>query len=113
MIDGGQAVDINGLSEKSLIMHLRELFASLKLKEKGDNCFLLPSSARPTLEVVGAIIQSHIPQTQQDKSENGTQSIPPDSSRQVTNDPHTSDSCEEVGPTRRRYSSIFYCYLFV
>lgn len=105
MIDDGQAVDIKGLSEKSLIKQLRKLFVSLKLKEKGDNCFLLPSKARPTLEVVGAIIHSHVPQNQQAKSENGMQSVSPESSGQVNNDAPANDTHEEAGQAKRRYYS--------
>lgn len=60
MIDDGQAVDIKGLSEKSLIKHLRSLFLSLNLKENGDRVFLLPSKVRPTLEVVGPTLRSYI-----------------------------------------------------
>ncbi|CAI9787004.1 unnamed protein product [Fraxinus pennsylvanica] len=59
MIDDGQAVDISGLSERSLIKHLRKLFISLNLKESGDHIFLLPPNVGPTLEVVGPIIHSH------------------------------------------------------
>ncbi|CAA3012927.1 Hypothetical predicted protein [Olea europaea subsp. europaea] len=59
MIDDGQAVDISGLSEKSLVKHLRKLFMSLNLKESGNLVFLLPSKVGPTLEVVGPIIRSH------------------------------------------------------
>ncbi|CBI18170.3 hypothetical protein VitviT2T_028545 [Vitis vinifera] len=60
MIDDGQAVDIKGLSERSLIKHLKKLFLSLNLKENGDRVFLLPSKVRPTLEVVGPMLQSNI-----------------------------------------------------
>ncbi|KAJ4844406.1 hypothetical protein Tsubulata_050843 [Turnera subulata] len=60
MIDGGQAVDIKGISERSLIKHLKKLFVALKLKEKGDRVFLLPQNARPTLEIVGPLIRSNI-----------------------------------------------------
>ncbi|KAI5668291.1 hypothetical protein M9H77_18144 [Catharanthus roseus] len=102
MIDDGQAVDISGLSEKSLVKRLRKLFVSLKLKEKGDNCFLLPSKVRPTLELVGAIIRSHGLRSQDGNSENKMQSVPADSSREVTNDAPVSDSHKEVGPARRR-----------
>ncbi|XP_076887688.1 uncharacterized protein LOC143537911 isoform X1 [Bidens hawaiensis] len=56
MIDDGQAVDISGLSEKSLVKHLKKLFSSLSLKEKGKLVFLLPSGVPPTLEVVGSVI---------------------------------------------------------
>ena len=36
MIDDGQAVDIKGISEKSLMKHLKKLFLSLNLEENGD-----------------------------------------------------------------------------
>ena len=57
MIDAGQAVDISGLSEKSLVEYLRKLFLSLNLNDNGRLVFLLPSGVRPTLEVVGAVIR--------------------------------------------------------
>ncbi|KAL8188790.1 hypothetical protein R6Q57_029545 [Mikania cordata] len=56
MIDDGQAVDISGLSEKSLVNHLKKLFLSLNLNEKGNLVFLLPSGVPPTLEVVGSVL---------------------------------------------------------
>ncbi|KAD6795453.1 hypothetical protein E3N88_06349 [Mikania micrantha] len=56
MIDDGQAVDISGLSEKSLVNHLKKLFLSLNLNEKGNLVFLLPSGVSPTLEVVGSVL---------------------------------------------------------
>ncbi|KAK9070996.1 hypothetical protein SSX86_009564 [Deinandra increscens subsp. villosa] len=56
MIDDGQAVDISGLSEKSLVKYLKKLFLSLNLNEKGNLAFLLPSGGRPTLDVVGSVI---------------------------------------------------------
>lgn len=59
MIDGGQAVDIKGISERSLIKHLRKLFLALNLKHN-DGVFLLPSNVRPTLEVVGPMIQTSL-----------------------------------------------------
>ncbi|CAH9083687.1 unnamed protein product [Cuscuta epithymum] len=62
MIDDGQAVDISGLSEKLLVKRLRKLFLALKLREKADLVFLLPSKARPTLERVGSIIKLHTQQ---------------------------------------------------
>ncbi|KAG6626861.1 uncharacterized protein LOC122295425 [Carya illinoinensis] len=58
MVDDGQAVNIRGISERSLIKHIRMLFLSLKLKEDGDRVFLLPEKALPTLEVVGPLIHS-------------------------------------------------------
>ncbi|KAK4280176.1 hypothetical protein QN277_011834 [Acacia crassicarpa] len=60
MIDDGQAVDIKGISERLLMNHLKKLFLSLDLEENGDRVFLLPSKVRPTLEVVGLLIQSYI-----------------------------------------------------
>lgn len=60
MIDDGQAVDIKGLSERSLIKYLKKLFLSLNLKESGDRVFMLPSKVSPTLEVVGPMLRSNI-----------------------------------------------------
>ncbi|KAF5742593.1 hypothetical protein HS088_TW09G00644 [Tripterygium wilfordii] len=60
MIDDGQAVDIKGISESSLIKHLKKLFLSLNLKESGDDVFLLRSNARPTLDVVGPLIEANV-----------------------------------------------------
>lgn len=66
MVDGGQAVDIKGVSERSLMKHVKKLFLSLGLKESGDRVFLLASNARPSLEVVGPLIHAHIePKEQQ------------------------------------------------
>ncbi|XP_004299779.1 PREDICTED: uncharacterized protein LOC101310027 [Fragaria vesca subsp. vesca] len=59
MIDSGQAVDIKGISERSLIKHLKKLFLSLELKES-DCVFVLPSNVRPTLEVVGIMIPTSL-----------------------------------------------------
>lgn len=59
MIDSGQAVDIKGISERSLIKHLKKLFLSLELKES-DGVFVLPSNVRPTLEVVGIMIPTSL-----------------------------------------------------
>ncbi|KAI8002886.1 hypothetical protein LOK49_LG08G00857, partial [Camellia lanceoleosa] len=56
MIDDGQAVDISGLSERSLVKHLKKLFLSLNLEENGNLLFLLPPNVHPTLEIVGPII---------------------------------------------------------
>ncbi|WOG97231.1 hypothetical protein DCAR_0416571 [Daucus carota subsp. sativus] len=60
MIDDGQAVDISGLSEKSLVKHLRKLFLSLDLKESHELVFLLPPNVCPTLKVVGSIIHPNV-----------------------------------------------------
>uniref|UniRef100_A0A2P2LXS4 DNAJ heat shock N-terminal domain-containing family protein n=1 Tax=Rhizophora mucronata TaxID=61149 RepID=A0A2P2LXS4_RHIMU len=66
MIDDGQAVDINGITERSLSKHLKKLFVSLNLKENGDSVFLLPSSGHPTLEVVRTLIEANMkPKEQQ------------------------------------------------
>ncbi|KAK4601489.1 hypothetical protein RGQ29_010878 [Quercus rubra] len=79
MIDDGQAVDIKGISERSLIKHLKKLFLSLRLKESGDRLFLLPPNARPTLEIVGPLIHAHVePKEQQldhSVSANGVHSV--------------------------------------
>ncbi|GAV58416.1 DnaJ domain-containing protein/DUF3752 domain-containing protein [Cephalotus follicularis] len=58
MIDGGQAVDIRGISQSSLNKHLKKLFLALNLKENGDRIFILPSNAHPTWDVVGPLIQT-------------------------------------------------------
>ncbi|PRQ35592.1 putative DnaJ domain-containing protein [Rosa chinensis] len=50
VIDGGKAVDINGLAQKPLIKPLRTLFLSLNLKELNHGGFVLPPNVRPTLE---------------------------------------------------------------
>lgn len=60
MIDDGQAVDIRGISEKSLSKHLRKLFLSLNLKESKDRVFLRHPKDRPTLDVIGTLIQTHM-----------------------------------------------------
>ncbi|XP_040998630.1 uncharacterized protein LOC121244568 [Juglans microcarpa x Juglans regia] len=82
MVDDGQAVDIKGISERSLIKHIKRLFLSLRLKENGHRVFLLPSKARPTLEVVGPLIRACMePKEQQaDHSipENGVQLVAAD-----------------------------------
>ncbi|KAL9245490.1 hypothetical protein vseg_019136 [Gypsophila vaccaria] len=69
MIDDGQAVDIKGISEKALMKHLKKLFLSLNLKEKGDRVFLLRSKARPTLEVIGPMLASHAGAVEQEKED--------------------------------------------
>lgn len=65
MIDDGQAVDISGLSQKSLVKHLKKLFQSLHLRENGNQVFLLPPNASPTLEIVGPIIHTQTKSRQQ------------------------------------------------
>ncbi|XP_065880693.1 uncharacterized protein [Euphorbia lathyris] len=59
MIDDGQAVSIKGIFERSLSKHLKKLFMSLNLKERGD-AFFLPSNSPSTLELVGPLIQIHM-----------------------------------------------------
>ncbi|PRQ35630.1 putative DnaJ domain-containing protein [Rosa chinensis] len=56
VIDGGKAVDINGLAQKHLIKPLRTLFLSLNLKELNHGGFVLRPNVRLTLEVVGPMI---------------------------------------------------------
>ncbi|XP_059630891.1 uncharacterized protein LOC132273828 [Cornus florida] len=110
MIDDGQAVDIKGLSEKSLVKHLKKLFQSLNLKENGDQVFLLPSNVRPTLEVVGPIICSHMePQQQQFDhlgSPNDIHSVPLTTDRQGVDDTDSNLEMpcpvEDIAAPRRR-----------
>nr|XP_011461669.1 PREDICTED: uncharacterized protein LOC101300325 [Fragaria vesca subsp. vesca] len=56
LIDGGKAVDITGISQKSLIKPLRALFLCLNLKELDHGSFVLPPHVPPTLEVIGSMI---------------------------------------------------------
>ncbi|XP_021767241.1 transcriptional regulator ATRX homolog [Chenopodium quinoa] len=85
MIDDGQAVDIKGISEKPLMKHLKKLFLSLNLKEKGDRVFLLRSRARPTLEIVGPVIASQSEVAEQ-KTEDPLPSQPDEDVGKNTND---------------------------
>lgn len=107
MMDGGQAVDISGLSERTLVKELRRLFLSLNLKETGDHVFLLKSGGSPTLDVLGPIIRSHgQPQEQQVdqfSSEKGMQLGSPDERNgQLTYDANLSCPPEDAfGPRRR------------
>ncbi|CAK9309646.1 unnamed protein product [Citrullus colocynthis] len=71
MIDDGQAVDISGISARSLTKHLKKLFVSLNLEESQEKVFLLPSNVRPTLEVIGPLIETHMEQ----KSNLGDRSV--------------------------------------
>lgn len=76
MVDDGQAVNIKGISERSLIKHIRRLFLSLRLKEDGDRVFLLAEKACPTLEVVGPLIHSLMElKEQQPVPESGVQLV--------------------------------------
>ncbi|XVF30005.1 hypothetical protein REPUB_Repub16aG0020000 [Reevesia pubescens] len=65
MIDDGQAVDIKGISERSLSKHLKKLFFSLNLKENGDRVFIVSSNTRPTLDIVGHLIKDHMESKEQ------------------------------------------------
>lgn len=108
MIDNRQAVDIKGISERSLIKHLKKLFLSLSLKESGDNVFLLPSNVRPTLEIVGPLLNA----STELKSEQLDCSAPLENKnpasdgegRQEMDDNDNNVACPEddaVGPRRR------------
>ena len=114
MIDDGQAVDIKGISERSLIKHLKKLFLSLRLKESGDRLFLLPPNARPTLEIVGPLIHAHVePKEQQldhSVSANGVHSVVEDAEcgevmpENNVAGPNLED--DTIAP-RRRYKNTF------
>ncbi|CAA6661270.1 unnamed protein product [Spirodela intermedia] len=56
IIDSGQAVDVRGISDKSMVKLLKKLFFSLKLKRNEDGVFLLPPDRLPTLDVVGSLL---------------------------------------------------------
>ncbi|PRQ37044.1 putative DnaJ domain-containing protein [Rosa chinensis] len=101
MIDSGQAVDIKGISERSLIKHLKKLFLSLDLKES-DGVFVLPSNVRPTLEVVGVMIPTSVDLK---SSLNEMHSEQRDEEyKQVVGDDNMASPCPEdnvAGPNRR------------
>ncbi|KAM5553590.1 hypothetical protein ABKV19_025694 [Rosa sericea] len=101
MIDSGQAVDIKGISERSLIKHLKKLFLSLELKES-DGVFVLPSNVRPTLEVVGVMIPMSVDLK---SSLNEMHSEQRDEEyKQVVGDDNMASPCPEdnvAGPNRR------------
>ncbi|KAJ9145994.1 hypothetical protein P3X46_028317 [Hevea brasiliensis] len=103
MIDAGQAVDIKGISERSLIKHLKKLFVSLNLKENGDRLFLLPSNTCPTLELVGPLIEAHIESKKQRLDD--VHSVPPAAeSKQLSDDNNSvmpSPGDDASGPRRR------------
>ncbi|KAL8485989.1 hypothetical protein ACS0TY_028048 [Phlomoides rotata] len=104
MIDEGQAVDISGLSEKSLVKHLRRLFISLNLKENGDKIFLLPHKASPTLDVVGPVIHSHVqPQKEVEhlESQRAADSVPPVSKMEPVTGNVDDTKEDSVGPKKR------------
>ncbi|KAK7379824.1 hypothetical protein VNO78_34348 [Psophocarpus tetragonolobus] len=107
MIDDGQAVDIKGISERSLSKHLKKLFISLNLKENGDRVFLLPSKAHPTLDVVGPLIHPYM-NTMNEQAE-ASAPVPESTSVRIDNedeqmvDDHVTAAPEDysVGPKRR------------
>ncbi|XP_019453044.1 PREDICTED: uncharacterized protein LOC109354778 [Lupinus angustifolius] len=107
MIDDGQAVDIKGISERSLMKHLKKLFLSLNLKENGDRVFLLPSEARPTLDVVGPLIHSYMNPVKEDADPSApvpeTCPVPKDIGSEQTMDDQMTKTLEDnsVGPRRR------------
>ncbi|GLU16396.1 hypothetical protein SLE2022_328320 [Rubroshorea leprosula] len=109
MIDDGQAVDIKGISERSLIKHLKKLFLSLNLKESGDRVFLLPSNVPPTLDVVGHLILNHMEEPEGKKptysvSEKDVHSIQEDGDCSRMRDENNSTTCPEddsSAPKRR------------
>ncbi|CAK7323563.1 unnamed protein product [Dovyalis caffra] len=109
MIDDGQAVDIKGISERSLIKHLKKLFISLNLKENGDRVFLLPPNVCPTLEVIGPLIEARVESKEQQLehsiTSNDVDSIPPDvEHKQETDDSHVAmpSSRDDASAPRRR-----------
>jgi len=107
MIDNGQAVDIKGISERSLAMHLKKLFLSLNLKENGDRVFLLPSKGRPTLYVLGPLINSYTnPINEHDEASAPvpeSSSVPVDVGNEKMVDDHVLASPDDhsVGPRKR------------
>ncbi|KAK3428008.1 hypothetical protein EUGRSUZ_F04124 [Eucalyptus grandis] len=99
MIDSGQAVDINGISERLLVRHLKQLFHSLDLEEK-DGVFLLPPSSCPVLQAVGPLIEAHM----EHKEENLQQSEVVRNSQLEPNhrESISGDVSEEGSSARRR-----------
>ncbi|CAN0827044.1 GPALPP motifs-containing protein 1, partial [Linum grandiflorum] len=107
MIDAGQAVDIGGISEKTLAKHLKKLFVSLKLEEKDDQVFLLPLNHRPTLEIIGSLIEDRVePKGKQaDDTATGNGMHPvcvDDESGQVLDDKPMLATSADVPPPRKR-----------
>ncbi|OMO92742.1 hypothetical protein CCACVL1_06765 [Corchorus capsularis] len=105
MIDDGQAVDIKGISESSLMKHLKKLFVSLNLKENGDRVFLRSSKNRPTLDVVGHLIQDRIEPEKQRAvdfaSVNDVPSIPELAEPSKVMDENSLDTDDSTTPKRR------------
>uniref|UniRef100_A0A1D1ZHX4 DnaJ subfamily C member 14 n=1 Tax=Anthurium amnicola TaxID=1678845 RepID=A0A1D1ZHX4_9ARAE len=60
VVDSGQAVDVRGISDRSMSKLLKKLFRSLKLKQNDDGVFLLAPRRLPTLDVVGSLLSSHV-----------------------------------------------------
>ncbi|KAB1220665.1 hypothetical protein CJ030_MR3G009385 [Morella rubra] len=107
MVDDGQAVDIKGISERSLTKHIKKLFLSLRLKEHGDRVFLLPSNVRPTLEVVGPLIHARVQPGEQEVDRpappNGLQSVAVDAEAgPVMHENNTLRPCPEDDATAPR-----------
>ena len=118
MIDGGQAVDIKGISEKSLVRHLKKLFLALRLKECGDRVFSLPPKARPTLEVVGPLLPAsmdlEIEQLDQSARRDGLSPAPEsESPREVLEDNAARPEDDSVGPRRRWIEDMFLAVFFI
>jgi len=107
MIDDGQAVDIKGISERSLAKHLNKLFLSLNLKENGDRVFLLPSKGRSTLDVLGPIIHSYSNPINEQAEASApvpeSSSVPVDVGKEQMVDDHVLGSPDDhsVGPRKR------------
>ncbi|QCE07996.1 nucleolar and coiled-body phosphoprotein 1 [Vigna unguiculata] len=107
MIDNGQAVDIKGISERSLAKHLKKLFLSLNLKENGDRVFLLPSKGRPTLDVLGPLINSYTNPINEHAEASApvpeSSSVPVDVGNEKMVDDHVLASPDDhsVGPRKR------------
>lgn len=90
MIDDGQAVDTREISDRSFVKQLRKFFLSLNLKESDIGIFLLPPAVRPTLEVVGPMINSQgrpiEMRLSHSDSPNCAQSVPPSTEHKQTTD---------------------------
>jgi hypothetical protein len=59
MLDSGQAVDISGLPNKSLVSLLRSLFRSLNLMSTQSDIFLLPEGAQATVEIMSSFFEQN------------------------------------------------------
>ncbi|KAF9611732.1 hypothetical protein IFM89_034915 [Coptis chinensis] len=98
MIDGGQAVDTTGISDRYFVKQLRKLFVSLNLKESDDGIFLLPPKCRPTLEVVGPMMSLHERLRDQKLPQSGSNIEP----METTDDADGSPVVVEEDPAPRR-----------